>query len=323
MLKQKKFKAFIVGAGRIASGFDNPKSKQILTHAHAYKKHSQVDFIGFYDTDFRKAKLAAKKWSVNFYQDLKKAINENKPDIISICTPDKNHFEQLKMISQLKDKPRIVICEKPLTVELHETKKIVQLYNRKKIPVLVNHSRRFDKTVQDVSKRIKSGDFGKIILASAIYGKGILHSGTHIIDLARYFFGEVVSSKILYKITDHEEEDKTLGVFIKFKNCEQFYLQAGDSRQYDLFEFNIIGEKRRICFTDLGFRYFEQKVVNDPIFLGYKILSQPISKKTNFDWAMFNLVDNAVRHITIGEMLICDLNDATKTHKTCLAIRNN
>src|SRR3989339_2147333 len=142
MSKQKKFKALIIGAGRIASGFDDPKSKQILTHAHAYKKHPQIEFIGFYDIDFKKAKLAAKKWSVGSYSDFKKAINENMPDIISICTPDRNHFEQFKMISQLKNKPKIVICEKPLTVGLYNTKKIVQLYNKKKIPVLVNHSRR-------------------------------------------------------------------------------------------------------------------------------------------------------------------------------------
>ena len=38
-LGRAKLRAVIIGAGGIASGFDNPNDSSILTHAHAYKKH--------------------------------------------------------------------------------------------------------------------------------------------------------------------------------------------------------------------------------------------------------------------------------------------
>jgi len=323
MSKPKKFKALIIGAGRIASGFDNPKTREILTHAHAYKVHPKIELLGFYDAISQTAIVAAKKWSVKSFNDLEVAIKTYKPEIISICTPDSNHFVQLKMLANLIDKPKIVICEKPLTARLSDTSKILKIYKNKKIPVLVNHSRRFDKTVQNIRRKLIKGQFGRVVLGNAIYGQGLLHSGTHIIDLARYFFGEMISSKTLYELGDFKKEDKSKGVFIKFKGCEQFYLQPSDCRNYDLFEFNIIAQKGRITFTDLGFKYSEQNVINDPMYRGYKILSQPRVQKTNFDQAMYNLVDNAVKHLTSGQELICNLEDAAKTHQACMSIKNN
>jgi len=46
-LRQNKYKAIIIGAGRIASDFDYPGSKKILTRANAFKKHPSIDLIGF------------------------------------------------------------------------------------------------------------------------------------------------------------------------------------------------------------------------------------------------------------------------------------
>jgi hypothetical protein len=35
--------------------------KIVLTHAHAYSKHTNFNLLGFYDVNVEKAKLAAKK----------------------------------------------------------------------------------------------------------------------------------------------------------------------------------------------------------------------------------------------------------------------
>ena len=79
------YSALIIGAGQIASGFDSPQDKAILTHAHAYKNNPDIDFLGFYDVDYKKAESAAQKWGVNSYKEPVKA------DIISICVPDEYH----------------------------------------------------------------------------------------------------------------------------------------------------------------------------------------------------------------------------------------
>ena len=57
--KHKKiYDAVIIGAGRIASGFDTPRSKDILTHAHAIAKESRLRLTGITDINERKGKKA-------------------------------------------------------------------------------------------------------------------------------------------------------------------------------------------------------------------------------------------------------------------------
>jgi predicted dehydrogenase len=243
---------------------------------------------------------------------------------MSVCVPDKEHFGTLKMIAGLKKKPKLVICEKPITTKIEETEKIVRLYQRKKIPLLVDHTRRFDLAVQKVAKEIKNKRFGNVVNASAIYSNGVLHSGIHIIDLARFFFGEVKKLKTLYSIKDRDRgEDKTVGAFIEFDNCKQFYLMTSDERNFCFAEFDILCEKGRFRFIDLGFGLAEQKTIASPIYKGDIILGQPILKKTSFDKALLDMIDNAVGHLESGEPLLCDAIDAGKTQKVCLSLLKN
>ena len=321
MSKQKKYKALIIGAGQIAGGYDDPTSPKILTHAHAYKKHKKTTLLGFYDIDHKCALKSAKKWSCEAFENLDKAICDLSPDIISVCTPDGTHFSVLKQIARYKNAPKLVICEKPITENLSDTDKIIKIYKEKKIPILIDHTRRFDLKVQEVRNNLKKGLYGEVISATVVYGKGILHSGTHIIDLARYFFGEVEDFKVVYSHKDYDSKtDKTIGAFMKFQKCKQFYLVAGDERKYSHFQFDILCEKGRICFGDLGFSVTEQKVIKDPVFEGYKILGKPVVKKTDFDNAVLNMIDNAVENIENGKELVCDAKDARETQQVCLAL---
>jgi len=82
MSKRKKYRALIIGAGQIASDYDNPTDKNILTHAHAYIAHSDTELAGFFDINQKKAEEAAKKWSSIAVTDLEVFIKKKEPDIM-------------------------------------------------------------------------------------------------------------------------------------------------------------------------------------------------------------------------------------------------
>ncbi|MDD5431178.1 MAG: Gfo/Idh/MocA family oxidoreductase [Candidatus Pacebacteria bacterium] len=321
MSKQNTYKAAIIGAGRIASGYDSLESPKILTHAHAYKKHGNVELLGFYDTDAGKAEQAAKKWSAGFFGDLIE-LDAAAPEIISVCVPDGEHSGVLKKIAGFKNKPKIVICEKPITAEIKDTEEVIKLYEDKKIPLLIDHTQRFNPTAREAAEKIKNGEYGKVVCASAVYSNGVLHGGTHVLDLARYFFGEVESFKVLYKIKDREGEDMTVGAFLEFENCPQFYFMTDDERNYSYSRFDIVCEKGRVSFPDFWFTLTEQKVVSDPVYKGDRILSEPIIQKTKFDEALLYLISNAINHIESGEALLSSGEDAAKTQKACHDLLN-
>lgn len=316
MLKKvKRYRAVIIGAGRIAAGFDVPGSKHVLTHAHAYHIHAKTDLVGIYDIIPAAATRAAKKWSTRAYGDLEQMLDEMKPDIISVCTPDNAHVTALLKIAAFK--PAIVICEKPIAVSFPDAELVVKIFVQKRIPLLINQTLRFDVKMQEIQRGLQRGAYGPVISASAFYAKGILHNGIHVVDLARFLFGEVNEARVLFVRKDVPGQDKTVGGFLRLARCPQFFMMAGDERVTSIYEFDILCEKRRFRITDAGFVMSKQMVVADPLFTGYRMLSKPKTSATGLGNAMLTLVDHAVRNVERHTPLLCTASDALRSYSIC------
>ena len=59
----RPLKVGIMGAGRIAQGFDYPGSEKILTLAHAVRESDRFVLGGFYDLHQDRAERAEEKWT--------------------------------------------------------------------------------------------------------------------------------------------------------------------------------------------------------------------------------------------------------------------
>lgn len=321
ILKKVKYRAVIIGAGNIASGHNAPGDKAILTHALAYRRHKKVDLAGFFDVNKDVAEKAAKKWHCRAFADLDEMFLRFKPDIVSICTPSEKHCSSLKEIA--KYKPKIIICEKPVTTTGSDTKNIITIYNKIGVPVLVNYFRRFNRTTQIIKEEIAEEKYGKVICASGIYAKGLLNNGSHLIDLCCFLFGKIKNSATNYVICDYNSKDKSVAGFLEFEKCKQFHLMIGDSRKFSIFELDIIFEKARVCFLDFGFSISRQIVENNALYQGYRSLSKPITEKTNLAGAHLALIDNAIDHLENNKPLISDMRTAYQTQKICLSLIKN
>ncbi len=313
--KAKHYRTVIVGAGRIAAGFDEPGGKHVLTHAHAFQAHAQTDLVGIYDVSPAVAAKAAKKWSTRAFGDLGQMLSETKPDVVSVCTPDDAHVPALLKIAA--SKPALVICEKPIAASLKDAGKVVKLYEKNRIPLLVNQILRFDVAMQDLRRGLQRGAYGQIISASGFYAKGILHNGVHIVDLARFLFGEAHEYRALFARKDVSGDDRTVGGFMRFARCPQFHLMAGDERITSIYEFDILCQKKRFRITDAGFTINEQTIVADPYFSGYRALGAPKASPTGLGDSMLVLLDNAVQNLERRKPLICPASDALKSYAIC------
>jgi predicted dehydrogenase len=147
-----------------------------------------------------------------------------------------------------------------------------------------------------------------------------LHNGSHAIDLANYLFGKVLSACVLSGRADFYRDDPSLNAYLSYKNCRDVFLLAGDERQYSLFEFDITGQKGRICFEQCGLRYTEYTVRSDPVYAGYRDLKKGVTHKTGLDKSLLNLVTNAVNHIERNEKIACSGDDALRAQEICSAL---
>lgn len=318
MKMNDKYKAVIIGCGRIAGGYDFGQSKNILTHAHALNVYKWTILSGVYDINYKKAVVFARKWKTVPFARLREMFLQVKPDLVYICTPTQTHLEVLKEV--LAYQVKAVICEKPLSDDNRVAKKIVQEYKKKNIPLVVNFIRKFDTTIQEIKNNIDKLKYGSFINASVIYTKGILHSGSHIIDLLRYFFGEVTSYNILSKNMDYKQTDPTLDVFLQFKNKIKVHLIAGNAKAYSIGEMDFLFSRARINVFQSGLQYSLQTVRADPVFPGDKDLGDKVVKKTNINNSLLKLIDNVICHLEKKEKLLSSGEDALKTQEICFKL---
>lgn len=317
---KQKYSVLIIGAGQIGSFYDSPKSKDILTHAHAFSSHPGFNLLGFVDKNQNQAKKAAKIWRTETFPDIKSVYKNNKVDVVVEAVSDEYHFKVLKKISEFPVK--LVLAEKPLTINVDDGKKIIELYNKKKIPVLVNYSRRFVPEFQDLQKNIKKGLFGAYLSGSGYYGKGFLHNGSHMIDLLRYLIGEIKDSKRISEETDFSKNDKSMSVVLHFNNDRYFSLQNINCQKYSIFELDLFFEKARIRIINSGFQIEEYVVNEDEKFKGYRQLTKKKNIETQLNKACYYCADNIYNFLRDTEEIHSTMEEGLKTLIACKKIAN-
>ncbi len=307
------YKTAIIGAGRIGSGFDTPDSPRVLTHAHAIAENPRLELVAIVDTDPAK-EAEATKWGTRYFADFEEMFAAMKPDIIVVATPDTTHADLLVRANGLG--ARLVICEKPVVTSTAEQARVAAVT----VPVIVNFSRRFDATMIQVCADLLAEKYGKVLSASGTYTKGIFHNGSHMIDLARYLFGEMTSAHGAFSVADFPEGEASIGGVLAFDRCPQFHLIAADARDYAIFELDILTEKRRLRFIDEGQMLVAQDVVADPLYAGFRILGEEVRTPTGLSRALEGLMDHAVAVLDGTAQAQPSLEDALKTHAACAVI---
>lgn len=317
----KKYNVIIIGAGKIGAFYDDPKNKNILTHAHAFKIHEAFNLLGFVDIDKQKTKKAAAMWNCKVFNNIDKVFYKNKVDIAVVATPDETHYQILKKLSQMP--LRLVLMEKPLTKTLKDAEEIYRLYKKKHIPVVVNYTRRFIPELEAVREKIIKERYGNFITGNSYYGKGLIHNGSHNIDLIRWLIGEIKKSIILDSEVDYYQNDPSISAILTLENNKKLYLQHINCNLFTIFENNFIFEKGRIVIKN-GSAFIEEYIVkNNKIFKGYKNLVRIKIIKTERFQAQKLLVNNIYNYLTKKTPIKCDLTEGYKTLKTCLMIKED
>ncbi len=251
------FRAGLIGCGRIGCGFDDDsKKKVIFTHASAYTRFKKTNLIALADIDSKKLLKYGEKFSVrNLYRNYKEMLSKEKIDILSICTPTKTHWPIVQYASKFPI--RAIYCEKPISDNLKDAKKMIKLCQERKILLMVNHQRRFDPFYRELKQKIADGKIGRVQQANCYYTRGILNTGTHILDLFDFFFGQIEWTKAVYsKNKSPFEDDPNLDGVIKFKNGPLVTIKACDDSYYLILEIDILGSKARIRLGK-EFEYFQ------------------------------------------------------------------
>ncbi len=139
------------------------RGQQLL---QAFGKHADAEIVAICDIDQRSLAQAKSiiKGDSETFTDFRRLIDRKDLDAVVIATPD--HWHAIHMISAC-DAGKDVYVEKPLSVTVHEGRRMVEAARRNKRVVQVGTHRRSSPLYADLVKRTTAGEFGKICVSRA------------------------------------------------------------------------------------------------------------------------------------------------------------
>lgn len=320
-IKSRKYNVLIIGAGNIGAFFDTPASTRVLTHAHAFYKHDGFRLLGFVDVDEGRAQKAVSLWGGKVFSSIAEAFQREKVDIVCCTVPDDHHYPILKELCRYP--LMLVFAEKPLAKTLGQAEEILRLYQERNISLTVNYTRRFVPEFEKIRDDIQKGLYGDYLTGTGYYGKGIMHNGSHLIDLLRFFIGEIKAVTPINSVSDFYQDDKSISAVLTFENNGHFSLQCVDCRRYTMFEIDLLFESKRVRIVDSGFKVEEFDVLDSEVFKGYRNIVKTAEKGTSLEDSLFNAADNIYNNLTEGQDFKCTAEDGYKALQTCITIKES
>lgn len=294
------YNVLIVGMGGISFFYDEKlSSKFCYTHYRAFKKNKNFKIVGCVEKNITRAKYLQKNTKVNIYKSFKLIPKKIKIDIIVIATPTKDHLISIQNSVKFF-KPKIILCEKPLDLNMKKAKKIVFLCKQNKIKLFVNFIRISDPGVIKIKKIIKNLKIKKI---TAWYTKDFIHNGSHIVSLLQFWFGKILKiNKISKSYLSNAKDDYV----INFKNQTAYVLQ-GFAEDFEYFSIEMIGRHGRIRYDFGGEKISLNRKIKDVILKNNFILDKKHKIiKNDFIKYQSNVVQQLKNYLDGKKYFLCD-----------------
>jgi predicted dehydrogenase len=177
-------------------------------HLNAWASIPDVELVAVCDLDSAKAENAARRFGAGaHYTDAATMLRETKPDFVDIATTVPSHRPLVELAASMKV-PAIV--QKPFGPTLADCEAMVAACAAAGVPLMVHENFRFQPPLRRIGELIDQGligtpHFARITFRTGhdIYAKqpylateerfAISDVGVHVLDMARFYLGEVES----------------------------------------------------------------------------------------------------------------------------------
>lgn len=253
----KKIKWGIAGCGRFAEN-------SILPAVRLVRKSTVTSL---YSRDINRAKYLADKFGIQSYSNDYDEFLKSDINAVFISSSNVHHYEQVIKAAKAG---KNILCEKPLALNSIQAQEMVNVCRENNVSFAVNYIHRFHPLVIKAKELIVSQKFGKLVSINANFnidfppdnnfrfkkelsGGGALRDiGTHMIDLLRYFGGEIesidgVMDNLIYQSS---VDDFTIGT-VKFVKSGYGTFNASYNNKKAFNRIEILCHKGAIAIDNL------------------------------------------------------------------------
>lgn len=256
-VKRSKLKWGIAGCGRFAEHTFIPSLKLLR----------KSELTSLYSNDIKRAKFLAEKFGVEkFYSNYDEFLNSG-INAVYVASANVNHYYQVIKAAKAG---KHILCEKPLAMNSREAEEMIKECEKNNVHLAVNYVYRFHPLVVKSKEIIEKQMLGKIIniilsfnidfppgnnfrfIKSQSGGGALRDLGTHMIDLLRFWGGDISSINGIMDNTIYKSEVEDLAAaIVKFKNGGFGYFNVSYNSKRAFNRIEILGHKGSLSLDNL------------------------------------------------------------------------
>ncbi len=320
----KIFNAAVIGTGRIGYLLQKDKLReQPASHSLALKKNKKIKLVAGCDISKEKLNLWKKDYrEAHIYDDHITLMENEKPDIVVISVDEINHLKIA--LDVIEYKPKLIILEKPVSQNLINAYKIKNASLKFRVPIVINHERRFSKDYIIVKKLLEENAIGCIHSINACLwsnltvwssklsktgGCSLIHDGTHLIDIVHFLFNSRLNKPVIDKIVKNKKGDiESLFLHYNLDGEKILYIELNGMKEYFGFEVEVRGSSGRIIAGNGYLDVFLSKP--SPYYSNFKsLVKNKKIKRPNITRYFSNLIQNCVDYLEGNAGLISTIDD--------------
>ncbi len=236
----------LIGCGNIA---------KCHLSAIASMKSKGVTLTAVTDIVPEKAKNTAEKFNCNYYCDYIQMLEEERPDVVHICTP---HYLHVPMAVEALKRNINVILEKPCATSFENLKELIFAEESSKARLAVCFQNRYNPSTVFLKDIIDNEKFGKVLTSRAILtwkrdadyysadswrgtwaeecGGVLINQAIHTHDLMQYLLNKTTKTVDAHISNFHLKDD------IEVEDTASVYFTYTDGTRAVYFATNALGE---------------------------------------------------------------------------------
>jgi len=255
----KNIKLGIIGLGNVG-----------MLHLRHSLKLANAQVVSVADTSVKaleKAKALGIKHSFTDYAEM---LRDPQIDAVLISLPTHLHLRSSRLAAEAK---KDIFLEKPIAGTVEEAKEVISAAKRNCVKIMLGYPMRFNKNFKKVKDDLENGLFGDVENAHAILvssgpffhramgyspvpvpewwfntqltGGGVLMDlGCHMINLFRWFFGEVIDIKSQFGHRFNMDFEDSAMCLARFESGSLAAINVGWFSQTYLLQIDLLGSVR-------------------------------------------------------------------------------
>ncbi len=251
MMKSKKTRVAVIGAG--GWGYQ---------HARAFSNREDTELCCIVGRTLERTRARAEQFKVNYYLDIDTMLEQEKPDLVSICMPGQGTFEPTMKVIKAGFP---LFVEKPLAYSLDEARIMIEEARKRDLFFAIDFNHSCSEPVQRAKQIIDSGQLGSIVFAQWRFAQssdGIpithpymeqIEAQCHGLDLIEYLCGPIESLSADMTDIAGKNSYTTFSLSLHFKNqgVGTFLGSFDSSECYEFAQMiDVNGMKGRILIED-------------------------------------------------------------------------